>query len=81
MPLIHGAVTGDQAVLADSCAVMIAEAGDQLWPVKGKQGTATPNVVASAVVTGLRLLAGCPGGASFDGQHWCMTAHGGCPGQ
>ena len=74
------AVTGDQAVLADSCAVMIAESGDHLWPVKGKQGAAGPNTVASAVVTGLRLLAGCPGGASFDGQHWCMTAHDGCPG-
>jgi hypothetical protein len=37
-------------------------------------------VVASAVVTGLRLLAGCPGGVGFDGQHWCMTAHDGCPG-
>jgi hypothetical protein len=73
------AVTTDPAAVASDCAGEIAAAGDLLWPVPG--GKPSPAArVTSAVATGLSLLAACPGGVSFAGQHWCTAPHPRCPG-
>jgi hypothetical protein len=75
------AMTSDPAAVASECAGEIASAGDLLWPgPAGTPGGAAGARVTSAVATGLSLLAACPGGVSFAGQHWCTAPHPHCPG-
>ena len=77
-------VTGmvrDPAGMAAQFAGVIAAAGDMLWPPpKGGAARSAGDDAATAVSAGLYLLARCPGGVTFAGEHWCAAPHPDCPG-
>jgi hypothetical protein len=75
-------MTASRAAMASGFAGSIASRGDLLWPDPRPRRAADTEAheVAAAVSAGLFLLADCPGGVSFSGQHWCTAPHPGCPG-